>query len=60
MYLLYEKAYRKKQEKYKLDGDLQSFNRFIAKAHEFQLAVAAKTVGSEGEYTRWLREQLAC
>lgn len=60
MYLLYEEAYRKKQEQYKLDGDLQSFNRFIAKAQDFQLAVAAKTAGSEGEYTRWLREQLAC
>lgn len=59
MNLLYEEVYRKKQEQYKLDGDLQAFNRFISKAQDFQLAVAAKAAGSENEYTSWLSEQLS-
>ena len=58
MNLLYEDVYRKKQEQYKLDGDLQAFNGFISKAQDFQLAVAAKAAGSETEYTSWLSEQL--
>lgn len=58
MNLLYEEVYRKKQEQYKLDGDLQAFNRFISKAQDFQLAVAAKAAGSENEYASWLNEQL--
>ncbi len=58
MNLLYEEVYRKKQEQYKLDGDLQAFNGFITKAQDFQLAVAAKAAGSENEYTSWLSEQL--
>ena len=57
MNLLYEMVYRKKQEQYKLDGDLQAFNSFIATAHDFQFAVAAKK-SSEKEYTKWLNEQL--
>lgn len=59
MNLLYEEVYRKKQEQYKLDGDLQAFNRFISKAQDFQLAVAVKTAGSENEYASWLNEQLS-
>ena len=59
MNLLYEEVYRKKQEQYKLDGDLQAFNGFISKAQDFQLAVAAKAAGSETEYTSWLSEQLS-
>lgn len=58
MNLLYEEVYRKKQEQYKLDGDLISFNTFISTAQDFQLAVAAKAAGSENEYTSWLNEQL--
>ena len=42
MNLLYEMVYRKKQEQYKLDGDLQAFNSFISKAHDFHFAIAAK------------------
>lgn len=57
MSLLYEEVYRKKQEQYKLDGDLLAFNSFIDKAHDFQIAVAAKT-RSENEYAEWLQEQL--
>ena len=57
MNLLYEMVYRKKQEQYKLDGDLQAFNSFIAKAHDFQYAIAAKK-SSEKEYNEWLNEQL--
>ena len=59
MNLLYEEVYRKKQEQYKLDGDLQAFNGFISKAQDFQLAVAAKAAGSETEYTSGLCEQLS-
>ncbi|MCM1329426.1 MAG: hypothetical protein NC253_08305 [Ruminococcus sp.] len=58
MNLLYEEVYRKKQEQYKLDGDLISFNSFISKAQDFQLAVAAKAAGAEPEYACWLNEQL--
>ena len=57
MNLLYEQVYRKKQEQYKLDGDLLAFNSFIDKAHDFQIAVAAKK-RSEKEYAEWLNEQL--
>ncbi len=56
MALLYEEIYRSKQEQYKLDGDLQAFNSFIAKAHDFQFAVATKKI-SEAEYTEWLDAQ---
>ena len=58
MNLLYEEVYRKKQEQYKLDGDIQAFNGFISKAQDFQLAVAVKAAGSESEYASWLSEQL--
>lgn len=58
MTLLYEKIYRRKQEQYKLDGDLHAFNSFISKAHEFQFAVATKKI-SETEYARWLNAQMA-
>lgn len=57
MNLLYEMVYRKKQEQYKLDGDLQAFNSFISKAHDFQFEIAAKK-SSEKEYREWLNEQL--
>ena len=57
MSLLYEMVYRKKQEQYKQDGDLQAFNSFIAKAHDFQYDIAAKK-RSEKEYTEWLNQQL--
>lgn len=57
MNLLYEMVYHKKQEQYKLDGDLQAFNSFISKAHDFQFAIAAKK-SSEKEYNEWLNEQL--
>lgn len=56
MTLLYEEIYRSKQEQYKLDGDLQAFNSFIAKAHDFQFAVATKKI-TETEYTEWLNSQ---
>lgn len=56
MNLLYEEVYRKKQEQYKRDGDLQAFNSFIAKAHDYQFAIAAKKP-CEREYTEWLTEQ---
>ena len=57
MNLLYEEVYRKKQEQYKLDGDLLAFNSFIDKAHSFQYAVATKE-RPESEYVQWLEEQL--
>ena len=57
MNLLYEQVYRKKQEQYKLDGDLPAFNSFIDKAHSFQYAVATKE-SPESEYVQWLQEQL--
>ncbi len=57
MNLLYEEVYRKKQEQYKLDGDIHTFNSFIDKAHDFQFAVAKKE-RSESEYAEWLRKQL--
>ncbi len=56
MTLLYEEIYRSKQEQYKLDGDLQAFNSFINRAHEFQFAVATKKI-AETEYTDWLDAQ---
>ncbi len=56
MTLLYEEIYRSKQEQYKLDGDLQAFNSFIAKAHDFQFAVATKKI-TETEYNKWLDAQ---
>ena len=58
MNLLYEEVYRKKQEQYKLDGNLPAFNSFIDEAHNFQFAVATKE-RSESEYTEWLQKQLA-
>lgn len=58
MTLLYEEIYRFKQEQYKLDGNLQEFNSFIAKAHDFQFAVATKKI-PETEYTEWLNSQRA-
>ena len=57
MNLLYDEVYRKKQEQYKLDGDLYAFNSFIDEAHNFQFAVATKE-RSESEYAAWLKEQL--
>ena len=57
MNLLYEEVYRKKQEQYKLDGDLPAFNSFIDEAHKFQYAVATKE-RPESEYAQWLQEQL--
>lgn len=57
MNLLYEEVYRKKQEQYRQDGDLQAFNTFITKAHEFQFNVAVKK-SPECEYCKWLNEQL--
>lgn len=57
MNLLYEKVYRKKQEQYRQDGNLQELNTFITKAHEFQFNVAAKK-SQEREYCKWLNEQL--
>ena len=57
MNLLYEKVYRMKQEQYKLDGDLQSLNSFITKAHDFQFAIVTKK-SSECEYAEWLNKQL--
>ncbi|MBP1559808.1 MAG: hypothetical protein J6C96_00995 [Oscillospiraceae bacterium] len=54
--ILYEEVYRQKQEQYKLDGDLQAFNSFIAKAHELQFEVMTKKT-SENEYNEWLMEQ---
>ena len=57
MNLLYEQVYRKKQEQYKLDGDLPAFNSFIDKAHSFQYGVATKEL-TENEYIQWLQEQL--
>ena len=53
MILLYEKIYKQKQEQYKLDGDLQAFNKFIAEAQDFQFAVMTKKI-PENEYTEWL------
>ncbi len=53
MILLYEKIYRQKQEQYKLDGDLQAFNKFISDAHDFQFAVMTKKI-PETEYAAWL------
>lgn len=58
MVLLYEEIYRQKQEQYKLDGDLQAFNSFIAKAHDFQYGVMTKKI-SENEYAEWLNSQKA-
>lgn len=58
MNLLYEEVYRKKQEQYKLDGDLKAFNSFIDEAHSFQFAVATKK-RPESEYTEWLKCQLS-
>jgi len=58
MILLYEKIYRQKQEQYKLDGDLQAFNKFISDAHVFQLAVITKKI-PETEYAAWLDAQCA-
>ena len=58
MTLLYEEIYRQKQEQYKLDGDLQAFNSFIAKAHDFQFGVMTKQI-SENEYAAWLNSQRA-
>lgn len=58
MILLYEKIYRQKQEQYKLDGDLQAFNKFIAEAQDFQFAVMTKKI-PENEYTAWLNAQCA-
>lgn len=58
MTLLYEQIYRRKQDQYKRDGDLQSFNSFIAKAHEMQYAVATKAI-PETEYNNWLNSQMA-
>lgn len=58
MILLYEKIYRQKQEQYKLDGDLQAFNKFISEAHDFQFAVMTKKI-SENEYAEWLNTQCA-
>ncbi|MDE6600513.1 MAG: hypothetical protein K2K34_10600 [Oscillospiraceae bacterium] len=58
MILLYEKIYRQKQEQYKLDGDLQAFNKFIAEAQDFQFAVMTKKI-PEAEYTEWLNAQCA-
>ncbi len=57
MNLLYDEVYRKKQEQYKLDGDLHAFNSFIDEAHNFQFAVAIKE-RSESEYAEWLKKQL--
>lgn len=56
MILLYEKIYRQKQEQYKLDGDLQAFNKFISEAHDFQFAVMTKKI-SEDKYAEWLNAQ---
>ena len=58
MILLYEKIYRQKQEQYKLDGDLQAFNKFISDAHDFQCAVMTKKI-PETEYAAWLDAQCA-
>ncbi len=58
MTLLYEEIYRQKQEQYKLDGDLQAFNSFISKAHDFQYGVMTKQI-SENEYAAWLNSQKA-
>lgn len=58
MALLYEEIYRQKQEQYKLDGDLQAFNSFIAKAHDFQFGVMTKQI-PENEYKEWLNSQRA-
>ena len=56
MTLLSEEIYHQKQEQYKLDGDLQAFNSFIAKAHDFQFGVMTKKI-SENEYAEWLNSQ---
>ena len=56
MSTLYEEVYKQKQAKYKLDGDLKSFNQFISLAHDYQFAVIIKQQ-SENNYIEWLMNQ---